>query len=285
MAGIRSAEVREIQRQKGKYKAAIKALSQGKAALGFDRLDALGWIEELPGGDREQKLAADYVASVNSGASALVVSPTHAEGQRITAAIRDRLRSTGGLGGAQHEREFLRLDNRNLTEAQRGESSSYAPNAGDVLVFHQNAKGAQRGAKIAVTAANLATLPLETPARFQAYRASSIALAPGETIKITANGYTADRKHRLNNGALYRIQDFDAQGNIVLNNGWVVSQDYGHLAHGYVVTSHAAQGKTVDHVYIGQSAASLGATSREQFYVSASRQEERADLHQRQRRP
>jgi hypothetical protein len=38
-----------------------------------------------------------------------------------------------------------------------------------------------------------------------------------------------------------------------------------------VATSHASQGKTVDRVFIGQSTQSWGATSREQFYVSASR--------------
>ena len=31
----------------------------------------------------------------------------------------------------------------------------------------------------------------------------------------------------------------------------MIAQDSGHLAHGYVVTSHASQGKTVDKVFIG----------------------------------
>jgi ATP-dependent exoDNAse (exonuclease V) alpha subunit len=51
----------------------------------------------------------------------------------------------------------------------------------------------------------------------------------------------------------------------------VVAKDYGHLAHGYVMTSHASQGKTVDRVLIGQSSQSFRASSREQFYVSCSR--------------
>jgi ATP-dependent exoDNAse (exonuclease V) alpha subunit len=64
----------------------------------------------------------------------------------------------------------------------------------------------------------------------------------------------------------------------VLGNGWTVSKDYGFLAHGYVVTSHASQGKTVKRVIIGQSADSMRAASREQFYVSVSRGRERATI-------
>ena len=46
---------------------------------------------------------------------------------------------------------------------------------------------------------------------------------------------------------------------------------FGHLAHGYCSTSHASQGKSVKHVLVGQSAASAGAGSAQQWYVSASR--------------
>ena len=51
---------------------------------------------------------------------------------------------------------------------------------------------------------------------------------------------------------------------------------FGHWTHGYVVTSHAAQGKTVDVVLIAESSRSFPAASREQFYVSVSRGRERA---------
>jgi ATP-dependent exoDNAse (exonuclease V) alpha subunit len=96
-------------------------------------------------------------------------------------------------------------------------------------------------------------------------------LAVGDVIRITHNGLTADGRHRLNNGALFRIKTFDTRGNIVLDNGWTVAKDFGHLAHGFVITSHSSQGKTVDRVFVGQSNQSFPATSREQFYVSCSR--------------
>jgi len=60
---------------------------------------------------------------------------------------------------------------------------------------------------------------------------------------------------------------------------WVISKDYGHLAHGYCVTSHASQGKTVDQVFVGISTASFPAASREGFYVSCSRGREKVTVY------
>ena len=93
---------------------------------------------------------------------------------------------------------------------------------------------------------------------------------------MTANGKTADGRHRLNNGALYTVKGFTAAGDLVVDNGWVIGKDFGHIAHGYVVTSHASQGKTVDKVFIGQSHESLPASDRQQLYVSVSRGREQA---------
>ena len=90
-------------------------------------------------------------------------------------------------------------------------------------------------------------------------------------MRITRNGQTADGLHRLDNGSVYTIRRLDAEGDIILENGWRVSKDFGHLAHGDVVTSHASQGRTVDRVFIGQASESFPASSREQFYVSVSR--------------
>lgn len=71
------AEVREIQRQKGNYKEAVKLLSNGHTAEGFNRLDDLGWIKDVPEAEHYRQLAADYVESVEAGKSALVVSPRY----------------------------------------------------------------------------------------------------------------------------------------------------------------------------------------------------------------
>jgi conjugative relaxase-like TrwC/TraI family protein len=271
-AGLVPAEVKEIQRQAGAYKAAVKALSEGNYAEGFDRLDRLGWVREIPVGKRYQQLAADYLETVTVGKTALIVSPTHFEADRLTDEIRQALRAAGKLGTS--EREFTILANANLTAAERVDAVNYQP--GDVIQFHQNARGFQRGQRLAV---NGSPLPLDQAARFQLFHTSTLRLAPGDLVRITQNGMTADGKHRLNNGAVFRVKKIDAEGHLVLANGWKVGKQFGHLAYGYAVTSHASQGKTVDRVFIAQSSVSKPASSREQFYVSVSRGRERAVIY------
>lgn len=271
-AGLVPAEIREIQRQRGDYREAVRALSEDRTEDGFRELDRLGWIREVGETERYKALAEDYVATVEEGKTALVVSPTHLEGEWITDEIRARLKQAGKLG--EGERTFLALESANLTGAEKADPLNYAP--GDVLVYHQNAKGHRKGERVIV---GDEPLPLDQTERFQVYRPSVLPVAPGDVLRITRNGTTADGRHRLNNGAQYMVRGFDAGGNIVLANGWTVSKDYGHLAHGYVVTSHASQGKTVDRVFIGQSSDSLPASSREQFYVSVSRGREQATVY------
>ena len=53
----------------------------------------------------------------------------------------------------------------------------------------------------------------------------------------------------------------------------MVPQDYTHLTHGYAVTAHRSQGKSVDEVIV-----SADGMSRELFYVAASRGRERVTI-------
>ena len=271
-AGLAPAEIREIQRQQGDYKQAVQSLADGRTREGFHQLSQLGWIREVDTADRYKAMAADYVDSVGTGAETLVVSPTHIEGERITREIREKLREVHRLG--REERRFMSLENTNLTQAERQDAVNYVP--GDVLVFHQNAKGFTKGDRFEV---GQGQLPSDQAARFQVFHPTEIAFAPGDMLRITHNGRTTDGKHRLNNGDLHRVGGFDSSGNILLDNGWKVAKDYGHLAYGYCVTSHSSQGKSVDRVLIGQSADSFPASSREQFYVSVSRGKKQATIY------
>ena len=211
-------------------------------------------------------------------------SPTHREAQRVTDAIRVRLKAEGRLGEA--ERTFTALRPLNLTEAQRQDQQEYIPGA--VVQFHQNAKGFQRGERLTITGADengvhtirvdgsAVVLPLEQAKRFQLYRAEQEAFAKGDSIRITQNGFTREPrrgagKDRLNNGSVYEVDGFTRQGDIKLSNGFVLPKDYGGISHGYVVTSHASQGKTVDTVLLAVGQESFAAANKEQFYVSVSR--------------
>ena len=140
-------------------------------------------------------------------------------------------------------------------------------------------------------------LPLSEVTKFQVYEARTIALAGGDKVRITQGGTTepqrqfvpvkgmVEKAHRLNNGAMYQIKGFTDDGDIIIKTGRhgkeqaVISKHYGNLAHGYVTTSHASQGITVDRVFIAQSSESFPASSTEQFYVSVSRGKESVKIY------
>jgi len=60
-------------------------------------------------------------------------------------------------------------------------------------------------------------------------------------------------------------------GVIVLENGWRLDEKFKHFEYGWTLTSHAAQGRTLDRVFIAQSEMSRGASDMKQFLVSISR--------------
>jgi ATP-dependent exoDNAse (exonuclease V) alpha subunit len=104
------------------------------------------------------------------------------------------------------------------------------------------------------------------------FRSAELELAPGDNVRITNNGRTKDGRHKLINGKLYCIKNFTKGGDIVLDNGWVVANDFRHLSHGYCVTNFGAQGKTSKHrVLVAHSNMSLPAATKEGFYVACSR--------------
>jgi hypothetical protein len=143
-----------------------------------------------------------------------------------------------------------------------------------MLRWHQNAPGHPNGSRLVVDGAE--SLPLGHPGRFEVYRPVRFEIAVGDRIRVTAGGKTKDGKHRLENGSLYTVKGFSPRGDLVIDHGWVIAREFGHIALGYVVTSHAAQGRTVDKVFVGQSSESFAASNRRQLYVSVSRAKEQA---------
>jgi conjugative relaxase-like TrwC/TraI family protein len=278
-ASLPAAELKEIWRQKADaHKAVVADLQGGNLESAFKRLDKLGMLREMDADQRHEALATDYAAAVKAGKSALVISPTHAEGERVTREIRAKLKAAKKLG--VNERELVQLKNLQWTEAQRADTRNYQ--AGQVVQFHQNLAGFRRGERVMVAARDergvmverqnggTASLPLDVAARFQIYESRQIALAAGDWIRITQNGFTKE-KQRLNNGDLKQVKGFTKDGDIKLANGWVLAKDYGNLTHGYCLTSYSSQSKGVDCVFVAESSESFRAADREQFYVSASR--------------
>lgn len=286
-AGIKAAEVSEIQRQHGEYKRAVECLAKGNVAEGFERLDRMGSIREVAEDKRHVRLAADYLAAIKEGKSALVVAPTHAEGREVTAIIRAKLKDEGKLKG--QERVFNQQSSFSMTEAMRGDGVNYQ--TGDIVQFTQNATGFRKGERwhvqghdeqgrvlLARAGRKSAVLPLAEAKHFDVYEKRELRLAIGDRVRITQNGTTVEG-HRINNGSLHTVTGFDRGGNILLDDNKTLAKDFGNITHGYTVTSYASQGKTVDKMFVAVGDTSLPATSAEQFYVSVSRGRESATIY------
>lgn len=290
VGGIRAAEVNRIYRQRDKdYRAAVEELAKGNVRGGFDKLDTIGAIVEVDSLNPTEQLVEDYIKAVKSKKTALVVSPTHAQGEVITDAIRSRLKQDRKLG--KRETTVQQLKNRNLTEAEKSDLRNFMP--GQVVQFSQNVHGFKRGSQWTVEQAadgtlrlrngdHAANIPTHYSDRYDLYTRHDLPLAKGDKVRITREGFD-ENKRRLTNGQTLEVAAVTKKG-ITLRNAksksvFRVPLTFGHLAHGHCFTSHAAQGKTVDEVFIYQPAGTFPATDAKQFYVCVSRGKEKASIY------
>ncbi len=290
LGDVKPAELVEIQRQKGTYKQAVQAISEGRVGHGLQILEEMGSIHEMNSGEACAAIANRYASALKRQKSALIISPTHREGKRVTDAVRTELKKEGVIG--KREWELLRQVNLNWTTAQKGDSNHYEP--GLIIQFSQNAKGFSKGDKVVVSgveqgrigcgriagesASSWIDLAAVEGDRFQVYRGESLKVASGERIRITQGG-SGKNGTRLENGSIHVVKSVNADGYLETSTGVKIPHDYGNLAHGYVSTSVAAQGRTVDEVFIAQGTESMPASSREQLYVSASRGREKVEIY------
>jgi ATP-dependent exoDNAse (exonuclease V) alpha subunit len=99
---------------------------------------------------------------------------------------------------------------------------------------------------------------------FDVMKARQIEVAPGDRLLLTANRREPGR--RITNGELATVSAVDAEGRIQLDDGRTLPVNYRSFTHGYAVTAHRSQGKSVDSVII-----SADGMHKELFYVAASR--------------
>ena len=87
----------------------------------------------------------------------------------------------------------------------------------------------------------------------------------------------ANRGREFINGERVQVREIQ-NGRIALADGRSLPAGFNAFTHGYAVTSHFSQGKTVDDVLLVASSRWFGAVNREQFYVSISRGRERCHV-------
>jgi len=263
---------------------AVEDLSRGETEAGFDKLEAAGLIHGVEDTDeRLEAIASQHLAAVRDGATSLIVAPTHAECRAIAARVRE-LQKTACLVSPE-ERQVVCLERLNLTESQRRDAINYR--AGQVVEFHRRARGgfksgekweviASNGKGVTVSRAGKQTLlPLTQANSFELSERRDIALAAGDSVRITKNFRCG--VERFTNNELCRVAAIDQAG-IHLDDGRLIKvAEAVHLDQGIAVTSHASQGKTVDQVIVSVPVSAFSQANQAQFYVSMSRA--RTSLH------
>jgi ATP-dependent exoDNAse (exonuclease V) alpha subunit len=146
---------------------------------------------------------------------------------------------------------------------------------GQVLVFHRASRGIEKHEALTVTSASgdLITtrnergdetqVSIGQARSFAVHERQSIEVAAGDKLLMLAN--RKDEGFRATNGELTTVRGVDRHG-IHLDDGRNIPTNYREFTHGYAVTAHRSQGKTVDSVII-----SADVMKQELFYVSASR--------------
>lgn len=277
---IHRAELKTISRQVHPlYLEAVTAFREGNFASGIEILSDLHWVKEVDVDDGYTLLAADYSAAVSLKQSALAVAATWREIALVTEAIRMTERAAGRLTG--EDLMVPTLTPLHLTKAER-ERAPYIPE-GSVLIFARKSKLFNRNEHaivvghlngfLSIRRSNGEALvidPVNHAKGFQVFQPQDIPVATGDSLLLRANGQTTSGS-RLINGQIVRVKSVK-NGVIQLEDGRSLPPGYQHFAHGYCITSQAAQGKTVDHVFLALDAESASsAATRETLYVGTSR--------------
>lgn len=268
---MKSVSLTGVQRQtQAEYRDAIQTLRQSPEQ-GFEKLEQLGGVREVAYLDRARAVASAYreLAS-DPSRKVLVVAGTHEEIGRITHAIRGDMKQHGELlPGAVFDRHAPLQ----WTEAQKKDLSNYQE--GQVLLFHRSSHGKGRHEALTVELVDASHIVARdqhgaentvapTQARsFSVHEHQNIEVSPGDKLLLMGNRREAD--FRATNGEVVKVRNVNG-GRIQLEDGRTLPSNYHEFDHGYAITAHRSQGKTVDAVVI-----SPDAMKQEQFYVAASR--------------
>jgi ATP-dependent exoDNAse (exonuclease V) alpha subunit len=285
---IEQAVLRKIYRQRiPELRQAIEDLSKGRTGEGFEKLDKFGAIQEIA--DDASRLAAvaeKQIEALTALRSSLIIAPTHGECRAVAGAVRKAMKDNGLLSDSEHS--LTRLERLNLTDSQQRDAVTYEP--GQIVEFHRIARGAVRkgvkekrfksgeqwevlrreeGAVIVRKDGLEKQLPLDQAGKFSVFERQNIALSIGDRIRFTKN--VKHRGRKFLNNELRTVVSID-EAKIILDKGEIVRNGAAlHIDQGIAVTSHASQGKTVDHVIVSVPVRAFSQANEAQFYVSMSR--------------
>ena len=276
---LKSISLLQVQRQtNAEYKAAVETLRHHPEE-GFNKLEAMGAIREVDWRLRAQQVsqayreASAFPNTQGQQRSVLVVAATHDEIRNVTHAIRQDRRRAGQLTGGE---TFVQHTALNWTEAQKKQFKNYQP--GQVLEFHKAANGVGKNESLEVVSAGKSavtarrstgqhiSITTSYTSSFGVFEKQDIEVSRGDKLLLQANW--RDKSFRATNGELVSVASVEG-GSIQLADGRSLPATYRQFAHGYAVTPHRSQGKTVDFEIVAAER-----MTHDLFYVAATRARE-----------
>lgn len=299
-AGMETATLGEIVRQiNATTKEAVLASIEGDAKKALAALDR-GGGQIVEHADRTGRFAAiaERYAGLDKAARSrtLVIEPSREGRDALTADIRAALVKSGALSGPAVVVESLA--NKGLTRAEARDPLSY--DRGDIVRFTRDYadKGVARGEAYRVEAVDPAKAAIALKSedgrevdwrlrqwgvgKVQLFAPQNMDLRAGDNIRFTRNDPDAGRI----NGARGEVTAIDEQARtatVLASRGQTQTLDLDaprdrHIAHAYVDTAFAAQGRTAEHVIIHADSKATNLVDQKSFYVGISRAKESATI-------
>lgn len=264
-AGMKTAQLNKVVRQRDlELKRSVILMANGKVAEGVEELRKQGRVHETT--KRQDRFGAIAHAYLDNPENTLVVSPDNLSRQEINTVIRELRKERGELRDERTVPVFVRKD---LDGEDRKRADSYR--VSDAIRFHANMPTLQ--VKAGDLATVLDTLPADNKisvqirqrdgqlrnlvfnpqlrSAFSVFEPEERSLATGDRIQFTtpwSQKGVASRDTAV-------VEQIEPNGNIAvrLDNNRRVAwnlKEFNHLDYAYAMTSHSAQGMTVDRVLI-----------------------------------
>ncbi len=295
-AGMETARLTQILRQTNEQaKAAVEASLAGDAKKALAALDAGGGriIEHDSREARFAQIAQDYAQlDAKERRKALVIEPSREGRDALTREIRQCLVEAGALHGPAVA--TTRLVPRDLTRAEARDPHSYG--IGDMIRFTKDYadKGISKAHAYRVAGIDTAkaAIMLESQdgkvidwrlrqwgaSHAQAFTAKAMELRAGDQVLFTRNDRALGRINGQQ-GEIISIDPAMRQATLKLARGKVETLMLDnprnqHIAHAYVATAFAAQGRTAERTFIHADSAATHLIDQKSFYVALSRAKE-----------
>ena len=283
-SGIEKFSLTDIHRQQNEeYRRGIMECALGQFEQAFERFDENHFIHEGKSKYLEEA-AQSYMDYTDNGKfidQAILVAPTHDEGDHLTEAVRKKLKEHGAVAGTGRMAEVFR--SWNWEKSRLKQSENYVP--GTVISFVRNMKDiANAGESAKVEHVENGMLYLDNGKLLHVKSAADyievgemreIELCQGDLIQFNVNV-----KHRkIYNGGIARITDDPNKVMLLYSDGRErglvdLPEDYTAFKYGWVTTSHKSQGRTAENVVVAAQA-----LDRKAFYVALSRGRKNMALH------